>query len=136
MLCDGGFPEDLPRLNTKTFVKSIYIFLSLVNCERTEMQKLTSASPISEKTRPIDKYDASETDFYRMLKWSPDGSCLLALTESSRFDLFEFPFHALQHTDDSKMKQRWQPISSMLISNNVHDFAWYPGMLSQGMFHS
>jgi WD40 repeat protein len=70
-------------------------------------------------------------NFLKGVKWSPDGSCLLANSEDHRLRLYELTTHGIAAT--------WRPPSTLSgpalrlalrypEPECIYDFAWYPGM--------
>mmetsp|Transcript_41278 Transcript_41278/g.106794 ORF Transcript_41278/g.106794 Transcript_41278/m.106794 type:complete len:452 (-) Transcript_41278:420-1775(-) len=73
----------------------------------------------------LDRWDQGghpRLDFFRHAKWSPDGSCVLASTDSKKVEVFE-PFAQVQNGEGG----RRGPTFSTHTADVVHDVEWYKG---------
>ncbi|KAG0286547.1 Telomerase Cajal body protein 1 [Linnemannia gamsii] len=69
--------------------------------------------------------NGGENNFFKALKWSPDGSCLLSSSNDSCMRIFALP--------DLKAESKHTPLTpGVLIREGevIYDMCWYPGMTS------
>ena len=57
--------------------------------------------------------------FTKGVKWSPDGTCLLAADDDNTLKLFELPVEAAHS---------WKPALECAEGETVYDYSWYPFM--------
>ena len=63
---------------------------------------------------------ASFETYTRGCKWSPDGLCILSLTDDNRLKIFDAPHDA--------GAEDFRPAVTMAEAECVYDFQWYPLM--------
>ena len=68
-----------------------------------------------------------QDSLYKRIKWSPDGSCLMASHEKSEMHLFSLPGSFLPSE-----KHTLEPFRSFLEGEAIYDFVWYPVMRTEG----
>ncbi|KAF8935400.1 Telomerase Cajal body protein 1 [Haplosporangium gracile] len=69
--------------------------------------------------------NGSENNFFKALKWSPDGSCLLSSSNDNCMRIFAIP-DFIAEPKDTQLK------AGVLIREGevIYDICWYPGMTS------
>jgi len=71
-------------------------------------------------------------NFFKGVKWSPDGSCFLTNSEDNNLRIFDLPSDALDDTQSSDVSNISEDsFTAALIINEgeaVYDFCWYPWM--------
>ncbi|KAF9275875.1 Telomerase Cajal body protein 1 [Mortierella alpina] len=67
-----------------------------------------------------------ENNFFKALKWSPDGSCLLSSSNDNCLRIFALPDSATSTPEDTQLD------AGVVIKEGevVYDMCWYPGMSS------
>jgi len=63
--------------------------------------------------------------FTKGVKWSPDGTCLLAADDDTNLKLFELPPAS---TCSTSVVHNWQPSLQCVEGETVYDYSWYPYM--------
>ncbi|KAG0575833.1 hypothetical protein KC19_5G034300 [Ceratodon purpureus] len=109
--------------------------------ERLEPEQLAYYWPVLEfQTPPSRRYhfhkqtrsQAAENNFFKGVKWSPDGSCFLTSSEDNNLRVFDLPGDVLENTDTYDLdKSDEDSFAAALIINEgeaVYDFCWYPQM--------
>ncbi|GES93892.1 telomerase Cajal body protein 1-like [Rhizophagus clarus] len=71
--------------------------------------------------------NASEENFFKNAKWSPDGSCILTSTNDNVLRIFDLPRNALEIDDELELNS----VLDCHAGETVYDFCWYPMMSSQ-----
>ncbi|CAB4431407.1 unnamed protein product [Rhizophagus irregularis] len=71
--------------------------------------------------------NASEENFFKNAKWSPDGSCILTSTNDNVLRIFDLPRNALEIADEIELSQ----VLACHTGETVYDFCWYPMMSIQ-----
>ncbi|KAF9431444.1 Telomerase Cajal body protein 1 [Entomortierella beljakovae] len=71
--------------------------------------------------------NGKENNFFKSLKWSPDGSCLLSSSNDNSLRIFALPDATSVHLDDTQLT------TGVLIKEGetIYDMCWYPAMNSQ-----
>jgi len=78
---------------------------------------------LCQEPRPRTLASASFETYTRGCKWSPDGLCVLSLTDDNRLKIFDAPnADAVDEADD------FRPAVTMAEAECVYDFQWYPLM--------
>ena len=65
------------------------------------------------------------TTFTKGVKWSPDGTCLLAADDDNTLKLFDLP---PAPASDAAVAQGWKPSLQCVEGETVYDYSWYPYM--------
>ncbi|CAO3571855.1 unnamed protein product [Mortierella alpina] len=67
-----------------------------------------------------------ENNFFKALKWSPDGSCLLSSSNDNCLRIFALPESTTSTPEDTQLN------AGVVIKEGevVYDMCWYPGMSS------
>ncbi|KAF9187987.1 Telomerase Cajal body protein 1 [Haplosporangium sp. Z 767] len=67
-----------------------------------------------------------ENNFFKALKWSPDGSCLLSSSNDNCMRVFALPSATTAAPEDTQLN------AGVLIKEGevIYDMCWYPGMTS------
>lgn len=74
--------------------------------------------------------DATENNFTKGCKWSPDGSCMLSCSEDAKMRLYNLPIELYQTPIN------WSDVSEMFSvlkvseAELIYDYCWYPPMSS------
>jgi WD40 repeat protein len=63
--------------------------------------------------------------YTRGCKWSPDGLCILTLSDDNRLKIFDTPSHEV---DSTTAQVSLQAAVTMKEAETVYDFQWYPLM--------
>ena len=65
-------------------------------------------------------------------KWSPDGTCLLAVVRCAGMHIFELPtdLYPVDKMDANRALSTLTPAVSIEENGLIYDFTWYPGMTS------
>ncbi|EFJ26631.1 hypothetical protein SELMODRAFT_172852 [Selaginella moellendorffii] len=79
------------------------------------------------------RLDGSGNNFFKGVKWSPDGSCFLTCNEDKTLRIFDLPSNALEVEALDDLAAKTDPlVSSLTVSEGetVYDFCWYPHMVA------
>ncbi|KAH8968590.1 hypothetical protein BDL97_03G134500 [Sphagnum fallax] len=77
---------------------------------------------------------SSSNNFFKGIKWSPDGSCFLTNSDDNSLRIFDLPSDTLQETQKTQAAMENEDSFSAAImvpeGETVYDFCWYPYMLA------
>ncbi|KAL3696347.1 hypothetical protein R1sor_010423 [Riccia sorocarpa] len=77
------------------------------------------------------KQKAINNNFFKGLKWSPDGSCFLTSSENNSLNIFHLPSDAVEDCPEVDLASGEDSFQSSLMIQEgeaVYDFCWYPNM--------
>ncbi|BBN02469.1 telomerase Cajal body protein 1 [Marchantia polymorpha subsp. ruderalis] len=80
---------------------------------------------------PSGKQKTVENNFFKGLKWSPDGSCFLTSSENNSLHIFDLPSDAIEDCPEVDMSSCEDSFKSSLMVQEgeaVYDFCWFPVM--------
>ncbi|KAI9472107.1 MAG: WD40-repeat-containing domain protein [Benjaminiella poitrasii] len=72
-----------------------------------------------------------ENNYFRNVKWSPDGSCLLSNSADNVIRLFQLPTNVYEDAEDADRVLPMVPTMGIREGESIYDFAWYPAMTMQ-----
>lgn len=81
--------------------------------------------PLKE-TRPY-----NDNDYFKNVKWSPDGTCLLSNSNDNTLRLFNTPYDLFDHTQQPQQQVDLRTGFGIHEGESINDFAWFPSMNSQ-----
>ncbi|KAG0170408.1 Telomerase Cajal body protein 1 [Apophysomyces sp. BC1034] len=83
--------------------------------------------------KPVASNMHNANNFFRNVKWSPDGMCLLTNSNDDVVRLFNLPSNAYDEipTDSSPQPLDMAPALCVREGESVYDFEWFPAMSSQ-----
>jgi len=97
--------------------------------EGTEVQEPEKVSPqpfqfdqvlLDQTVRPQLLRSVGFDTYTRGCKWSPDGLCILSLSNDNRLEIFDTP--------QDTFVEEYHPAVAMREAETVYDFQWYPMM--------
>eukprot|EP01134_Creolimax_fragrantissima_P008533 CFRG8533T1 len=108
-------PRNNYDINTENAVQSKDIKVNV--CTQTHSPTKTSIQQSESITL---------NNFYKGVKWSPDGSHLLTCTDDNSMRLYKLPTDIDYY--DNRYCGQVQEVADMPAGEMVYDYAWYPGM--------
>ncbi|ORY89557.1 hypothetical protein BCR43DRAFT_122317 [Syncephalastrum racemosum] len=73
---------------------------------------------------------SDENNYFRNLKWSPDGSCLLTSSNDNILRIFNTPIEAYSESDE-ETSFPLKAAFGIREAESAYDFAWFPSMSAQ-----
>ncbi|CAG8528873.1 7927_t:CDS:10 [Funneliformis mosseae] len=71
--------------------------------------------------------NASEGNFFKNAKWSPDGACILTSSNDNILRIFDLPVNVLETANELDLNS----VLTCHAGETIYDFCWYPMMSSQ-----
>ncbi|CAG8580198.1 12420_t:CDS:10 [Ambispora gerdemannii] len=68
-----------------------------------------------------------EDNFFKVAKWSPDGTCILTSSNDNILRLFELPLNVFESIEEITLN----PVIQARVGETIYDCCWYPMMSSQ-----
>ncbi|CAI2175811.1 1769_t:CDS:10 [Funneliformis geosporum] len=84
-------------------------------------------SKMFEKLEDMYIPNASEGNFFKNAKWSPDGACLLTSSNDNILRIFDLPMNTLETANELDLNS----VLTCHAGETIYDFCWYPMMSSQ-----